>query len=158
DVPFVQAPLSIMLYLLIVKITGSVDIYFLVRILSILLVLASVLLPILGKAKIEDAGIWALYVALCLTNPLITTNSNETGNYAIALFCLSASVAIIAMRGPALWRGFFACAALGMAVSAKLYFLVICPGVFLMFFFNDEQPKQIKIIAACGVGFLIGCS
>jgi hypothetical protein len=158
DVPFVQAPLSIMLYLLIAKITGSVDIYFLVRILSILLVLASVLLPILGKAKIQDAGIWALYVALCLTNPLITTNSNEAGNYAIALFCLSASVAIIDMRGPALWRGFFGCAALGMAVSAKLYFLVICPGVFLMFFFNDEEPKQIKIIAACGVGFLIGCS
>ena len=158
DVPYVQAPLSIMLYLLIAKITGSVDIYFLVRILSILLVLASVLLPILGKAKIQDAGIWALYVALCLTNPLITTNSNEAGNYAIALFCLSASVAIIDMRGPALWRGFFGCAALGMAVSAKLYFLVICPGVFLMFFLNDKEPKQIKIIAACGVGFLIGCS
>src|SRR5262252_8308394 len=50
DVPFVQAPLSIMLYLLISKITGSVDIYFLVRILSILLVLAAVLLPMLGKA------------------------------------------------------------------------------------------------------------
>ena len=158
DVPFVQAPLSIMLYLLIAKITGSVDIYFLVRILSILLVLASVLLPILGKAKIQDAGIWALYVALCLTNPLITTNSNETGNYAIALFCLSASVAIINMRGPALWRGFFACTALGLAVSAKLYFLVICPGVFLMFFLNDEEPKQLKILAVCGVGFLFGCS
>ena len=142
DVPFVQAPLSIMLYLLIAKITGSVDIYFLVRILSILLVLASVLLPILGKAKIQDAGIWALYVALCLTNPLITANSNETGNYAIALFCLSASVAIINMRGPALWRGFFACTALGLAVSAKLYFLVICPGVFLMFFFKTRSQNN----------------
>ena len=158
DVPFIQAPLSIMLYLLIAKITGSVDIYFLIRILSIFLVLASVLLPMLGKAKIQDVGIWALYVALCLTNPLITTNSNETGNYAIALFCLSASVTIINMRGPALWRGFFACATLGLAVSAKLYFLVICPGVFLMFFLNDEEPKQLKIIAVCGVGFLIGCS
>src|SRR6266849_6081436 len=70
DVPFVQAPLSIMLYLLIAKITGTANTYFLLRILSILLVLASVFLPIVGKAKMQDAGIWALYVALCLTNPL----------------------------------------------------------------------------------------
>ena len=158
DVPFVQAPLSIMLYLLLAKIMGSVDIFFPARILSILLVSAAVLLPVLGKAKIQDAGIWALYVALCLTNPLITTNSNEIGNYAIALFCLSASVAIINMRCPTLWRGFFACTTLGLAASAKLYFVVICPGVFLMFLFNAHEPKQFKVIAACGVGFLIGCS
>jgi hypothetical protein len=158
DVPFTQAPLSIMLLLLLTKITGSVDILFPARVLSIFLVSAAVLLPIVGKAKAQDAGIWALYVALCLTNPLITTNSNEIGNYAIALFCLSASVAIINMRGPALWRGFFACTALGLAVSAKLYFIVICPGVFLMFFLSNEEPKQLKIIAACGVGFLVGCS
>jgi hypothetical protein len=157
DVPFTQAPLSIMLLLLLTKITGSVDILFPARVLSILLVSAAVLLPIVGKAKVQDAGIWALYVALCLTNPLITTNSNEIGNYAIALFCLSASVAIINMRGPALWRGFFACTALGLAVSAKLYFIVICPGIFLIFYFNDERLNRFDI-AACGVGFLIGCS
>jgi hypothetical protein len=40
-----------MLLLLLTKITGSVDIFFPARILSILLVSAAVLLPMLGKAK-----------------------------------------------------------------------------------------------------------
>src|SRR6202030_1039503 len=48
DVPFVQAPLSIMLNLLFVEITGSVDIFLIARMTSILFVLAAVVIPLLG--------------------------------------------------------------------------------------------------------------
>lgn len=123
-----------------------------------LLILATVLVPLLGKAKDNDATIWALYVALCLTNPFIYSNSNEIGNYAISLFFLSVSVAIVSMPGSALWRGFLACAAIGLAVSAKLYFIVICPGILLMFLLSDECARQPKVITGCVVGILFGCA
>jgi hypothetical protein len=158
DVPFIQAPLSIILSLSFTKITGNVDVYLFARITSILLVLAAVLLPLFGKAKDKDLAIWSVYIALCLTNPYITSNSREIPNYAISLLCLSASVAIISAHGSALWRGFFASAAIGLSVSAKLYFIVLSPGIFLMFLLSEDRSRHLKVILGCLIGFLFGCA
>ena len=95
DVPFVQAPLSILLNSALVAITGDVNIALLGRIVSMLLVLLAVLLPVLGRATRADPVVWVLYVALCLTNLFIVFDGSEIGNYAIALLALSAAVTAI---------------------------------------------------------------
>jgi hypothetical protein len=158
DVPFVQAPLSIILTFLPMKIIGSADIFLVGRIMSILLVLGAVLAPLIDKEKRKDVTISVLYIAASLTNAYICSNSREIGNYAFPLLCLSVSVTIINMRGPALWRGFFACAAIGLAASTKLYFIVMCPGIFFMFLLYEKCSHQPKVIAGCIVGFLLGCA
>ena len=157
DVPFVQAPLSILLSLALIKLTGTVNIFLLARLVSILLVLAAVLLPVCGSAKNGTLTTWTLYAALCLTNPFVNSASQEIGNYALPLLCLSVSVAIINMRGSATWRGFFACAAIAVAASAKLYFVILFPGILVMFFLYEKNVRSPTAIAACLAGFLVGC-
>jgi hypothetical protein len=158
DVPFVQAPLSIIPNLLFTKFVGEADIYLFARIASILMVLGAVVLPLFGMAKDKDVAICSLYIALCLTNPYVNSNSREIGNYAFPLLCLSGSVAIISARGLGpLWRGFFACAAIGLAVSAKSYFIVMCPGIFVMLLIS-ECSRLPRAIAGSIVGFLLGCT
>src|SRR5262245_15576645 len=152
DVPFVQAPLSVLFYALIVKITGSVNIFLIARVTSILLVLAAVLLPVIINRDKKDNIIWSFYVALCLTNLFINSNSDEIGNYAIGLFCLSVSIEIINLRGSVQWRGFLSCAAIGLATSAKLYFIVMCPAIFLVLLLNDKAARKPNVFLACAAG------
>lgn len=156
DVPFVQAPLAILLNSLLVAMTGNVNVFLLGRIVSILLVLVAVLLPVLDRSKIQNIEIWLLYVALCLTNLFISANSREIGNYAISLLCLSAAITAINAPGSVPWRGFAACAAAGLAASAKLYFVIICPALLLFFLVTDRAARDPVVIAACGLGFLVG--
>jgi hypothetical protein len=156
DVPFVQAPLSILLNSLLVAVTGHVNVFLLGRAVSMLLVLLAVLLPVLNRSKIRNIEIWLLYVALCLTNLFVIANSSEIGNYAISLLCLSAAVTVINATGSPLWRGFAACACAGLAVSAKLYFIIICPALFIFFLVNERSARDPIVIAACGLGFLVG--
>ncbi len=156
DVPFIQAPLSLLLESLPVMATGNVNVFLLGRLVSILLVLLAVLLPVLNRSKTSDPEIWVLYVALCLTNLFVASSSREIGNYAISLLCLSAAVTAINAPGPALWRGFAACACAGLATSAKLYFAIICPALFLFFLLSDRSARDPVVIAACGLGFLAG--
>lgn len=133
DVPFVQAPLSIMLNALLVTLTGNVNVFLSARVVSIALVLVAVLMPVLNRAKFSDPEVWLLYVALALTNFFVTSNSREIGNYALSLLCLSAAVTIVNVAGSGLWRGFAASAFAGLAISAKLYFIVLAPGLFYIF-------------------------
>jgi hypothetical protein len=133
DVPFVQAPLSIILNLLVIKLLGTVDIFLLARVSSILFVLGAVLVPPIFYKKTSSA-IWVVFIAACLTNPYIHSNSREIGNYALPLLCLSFAVTIIdARRLTPLLRGFLACAAVALATSAKLYFAAMCPRFFWVF-------------------------
>jgi hypothetical protein len=156
DVPFVQAPLSLLVNASITAITGNVNIFLPSRILSILFVLLAVLLPVLNRSRIRNPEIWVLYVALCLTNVYVTANTREIGNYSIALLLLSASIAAVHGPGPAGWRGFASCAAIGLATSAKLYFALICPAVFLYFLLNEHSARDPRVVAACTLGFLAG--
>jgi hypothetical protein len=156
DVPFVQAPLSIMLNALLVAVTGDVNVFLPARVVSMVLVLVAVLLPVLNRAKFSDPQVWLLYVALALTNFFVTSNSREIGNYALSLLCLSAAVTIVNAPGAALWRGFAASAFAGLAISAKLYFIVMAPALFLYFLINDRSARDPRVVAACGFGFLLG--
>ena len=158
DVPFVQAPLSILLNSLLVTISGDVNIALLGRVVSMLLVLLAVLLPVLGRAKRGDIDIWVLYVALCLTNLFIVSNAAEIGNYAIALLALSAAVTALQASGSVRWHGFAICACAGLATSAKLYFILLCPAFFVAFLLYDRAARDPVAIAACGLGFLVGLS
>jgi hypothetical protein len=156
DVPYPQAPLSILLNSMLAVTTGNVNIFLPARIVSIGLVFAAVLLPVLNRSRIRNRDIWVLYVALCLTNYFIITNSREIGNYALSLLCLSAAVTALNATGSAAWRGFLACVFAGLATSAKLYFVFLCPALFLFFLLNDPTARNPKVVAACGLGFLLG--
>jgi hypothetical protein len=156
DVPFPQAPLSILLNRALAAATGNVNIFLPARIVSMLLVFIAVLLPVLGRAKMKTVEIWTLYVALCLTNFFIINNSREIGNYALSLLCLSAAVTALNATGSAAWRGFAACVFGGLATSAKLYFVFLCPALFLCLLLNDRTARNPKVFAACGFGFLLG--
>ena len=156
DVPFPQAPLSILFNSLLVKATGNVNFFLLGRIELMLFVLLAVLLPVLDRVKLRNFDIWALYVALCLTNLFVTADSGEIGNYSISLLCLSAAVTAFDRPGPAGWRGFLGCAAAGLATSAKLYFALLCPMLLLYFLLKERAARDPVVIAACGVGFLLG--
>lgn len=158
DVPFVQAPLSIMLNSLLVAITGDVNIALSGRIVSMLLVVLAVLLPVLNRAKRSDIDIWVLYVALCLTNLFIVFNAAEIGNYAISLLFLSAAVTSIHAEGSPRWRGLAVCACAGLATSAKLYFLMLCPALFVYFLLYEKAARDPMVVAICGLGFLAGLS
>lgn len=156
DVPFPQAPLSILLNSLLAAVTGNVNIFLPGRIVSMILAVAAVLLPVLNRAKMKNIEIWVLYVALCLTNLFIISNSGEIGNYSLSLLCVSAAVTAINAPGSAGFRGFAACAFVGLAISAKLYFIILCPALFLFFVFNDRSARDPVVIAACGLGFVLG--
>ena len=156
DVPFVQVPLSIMLNWLLVAVTGNVNFFLLGRLATMVLVLLAVLLPVVGRRKTRDIDLCALYVALCLTNPFVLTNSEEIGNYSLSLLCLSAAVAFAEAPGSARWRGFAVCAAAGLATSAKLYFALMCPALLLYFLLKERALRDPVVIAACGLGFLVG--
>ena len=158
DVPFVQAPLSIILNLLVIKLLGTVDIFLFARIASILFVLGAVLVPpFLYKER--PSAIWAIFIAVCLTNPYVHSNSREIGNYSFPLLCLSFAVTIIETR---LFlprsRGFLACAAIAIATSTKLYFAVMCPAIILLLLITEKEVRQPKNVAACLAGFSLGLS
>jgi hypothetical protein len=156
DVPFPQAPLSILLNGSLAAATGNVNIFLSARIVSMVLVFVAVLLPVLNRSRRINSDIWTLYVALCLTNFFIITNSREIGNYALSLLCLSAAVTALNSTGPATLRGFLACFFAGLATSAKLYFAILSPALFLFFLLDDRTARNQKVIAACGLGFLLG--
>ncbi len=156
DVPFVQAPLSILFNSLLVKATGNVNFYLLGRLITMLFVLLAVLLPVLGRFKTRDIDLCVLYIALCLTNLFVTANSEEIGNYSISLFCLSAAVTLLDRPGSACWRGFAVCAAAGLATSAKLYFALLCPALLFYFLLKERALRDPAVIIACGFGFLAG--
>src|SRR5476649_2531031 len=75
DVPFVHAPLPIMLNALLAAVTGDVNVFLPARVVSMVLVLVAVLLPVSNRAKFVDHEVWLLYVALALTNFFVTSNS-----------------------------------------------------------------------------------
>ena len=156
DVPFPQAPLSILLNSLLVKATGNVNFFLIGRVESMLLVLLAMLLPVLDRTKLRNFDVWALYVALCLTNLFVTADSGEIGNYSISLLCLAAAVTAFDRPGPAGWRGLLGCVAAGLATSAKLYFALLCPALLLYFLLRERAARNPKVIAACGAGFLLG--
>jgi hypothetical protein len=86
----------------------------------------------------------------------IISNSGEIGNYSLSLLCVSAAVTAINAPGNASFRGFTACAFVGLAISAKLYFIILCPALFLYFVLNDRSARDPVVIAACGLGFVLG--
>ena len=107
------------------------------------LVVVAVLLPVLNRAKMTNIEIWVLYVALCLTNFFIISNSGEIGNYSLSLLCVSAAVTAINAPGP--------------ASLAWLYRMSLCrPGdlgealfrhsllrrCFLFFLINDRSARD----------------
>ena len=53
-------------------------------------------------------------------------------------------------------HGFAACIFAGLATSAKLYFVFLCPALFLFFLVIDRTARDTKVVAACGLGFLLG--
>ena len=156
DVPFPQAPLSILFNSLLVAITGNVNIFLCARIVSMGLVLLAILLPVLNRPRVRDIEIWVLYVSLCLTNYFVISNSREIGNYALSLVCLSAAVAIVDVSGSAKWRGFAAFMFIGLATSAKLYFIVIFPALFLYYLINERKARNPAVVAVCGAGLVAG--
>jgi hypothetical protein len=146
DVPFPQAPLSILLNSLLVAISGNVNIFLFARIVSMCLVLLAILLPVLNRPKVRDIEVWVLYVSLCLTNYFVVSNSREIGNYALSLVCLSAAVTIVGVSGSAKWRGFAAFMFIGLATSAKLYFIVISPALFLYYLINEQKARNLAVV------------
>ncbi len=156
DVPFPQAPLSMLLNSSLAAASGNVNIFLPGRILSMILAVAAVLVPVLSRDKVRNIEVWGLYVALCLTNLFIISNSGEIGNYSLSLLCVAAAVTAINAPGSPGLRGFLACAFAGLAVSAKLYFIILCPAFFLFFFLNERRAREPAVIAACALGFLVG--
>ena len=156
DVPYPQAPLSILLNSSLAAIGRNVNIFLPARILSMVLVLLAVLLPVLNRTRMRNIEIWILYVALCLTNFFVVSNSREIGNYALSLLCLSAAITVVMSRGSATWRGFAAFAFLGLATSAKLYFVVLFPALLLFFLINDRKGREFAVIVTCVLGLLLG--
>lgn len=157
DVPWVQAPLSIIPSLIVIKLIGTVDIFLLARIASILFVLGAALVPPFFYKK--PSAVWTIFIAAFLTNPYVHSNSREIGNYAFPLLCLSFAIAIIETRrfSPRL-RGFLACAAIALATSTKLYFTIMCPAIFLLLLITEKEVRQPKNVAACLAGFSLGLS
>ncbi len=156
DVPFPQAPLSILLNSLLVAISGNVNIFLFGRVVSMGLVLLAILLPVLNRSRMRDIEIWVLYVSLCLTNYFLISNSREIGNYALSLICLSAAVTIVGAAGSAKWRGFAAFVFIGLATSAKLYFIVISPALFFYFLINEREARNPTVVLVCGSGLAVG--
>ena len=156
NVPFLQAPVSIQFNSMLVAVTGDANIFLLGRAVSMLLVLLAVLLPVLTRSKLANIDIWVVYVALCLTNLFVVTNSSEIGNYSISLLFLSAAVTVVNTPGSAVWRGFAACVCTGLAISTKLYFIIICPGLLLYFLLTERSALNWRVLVACGLGFLVG--
>jgi hypothetical protein len=64
DVPFVQAPLSILLNSLLVNATGNVNFYLLGRLATMLFVLLAVLMPVLSRSR-PAISIFACSMSLC---------------------------------------------------------------------------------------------
>jgi len=156
DVPYPQAPLSILLNSSLAVLTGSVNVFLVGRIFSMVLVVLAVLLPVLDRSKLRDVDIWILYVALCITNYFVISNSREIGNYALSLFCLSAALTVVVRTGSPLWRGFIAFVFVGLAASAKLYFIIVSPALFLFLLFIEPKARDLKVLLACVVGLLFG--
>jgi len=156
DVPFPQAPLSILLNSLLIAITGNVNVFLFARTVSMVLVLLAILLPVLNRPRMRDIEIWILYVSLCLTNYFLISNSREIGNYALSLICLSAAVTIAGASGSAKWRGFAAFVFIGLAISAKLYFIVISPALLLYYLIKERRARNLAVVAACGLGLVVG--
>jgi len=156
DVPFPQAPLSILLNSLLVAITGNVNVFLFARIVSMGLVLLAILLPALDRSRVRDVEIWVLYVSLCLTNYFVISNSREIGNYALSLLCLSAAVTIVGASGSVKWRGFAAFMFIGLATSAKLYFIIIFPALFLYFLINERKARSPAVVVVFGAGLIVG--
>lgn len=157
DVPFIQAPFSIILILILTKLFGIADIFLFGRITSILFVLGAALVPPLFYRKPPTA--WIIFIGAFLTNPYVHSNSREIGNYALPLLCLSVAITILEMRRfSPLSRGFIACAAIGLATSTKLYFAAMCPAILLFFIVTEKEARQKKNVAACLAGFVVGLS
>jgi hypothetical protein len=73
--------------------------------------------------------------------------------------CLSFAVTIIDTRSfIPLLRAFLACAAIALATSAKLYFAVMCPAVFLFLLVTEKDVRQPKGAIACLAGLSLGLS
>jgi hypothetical protein len=155
DVPFPQAPLSVLLYVFLAHLTGSVNVFVPARLSALVCVVAAVLLPTLSRPRLRERDIWLLYVALCLSNFYIASNGREAASYALALLCLSAAVTAADSAWPPAWRAFAACACVALAACAKLYFVVIWPGVFLYVLLR-AWPLRWQTIAACALGFIVG--
>lgn len=123
ELPFVQAPLSIYLYNTIHRLSDPSAYYFILRTLSIMLVV-SVLRSTFVIAK-QIAGKEAGYLTalLCISSIYVGSVSWEIGNYALALFFLISATHIYFTKDEVAPRhagsiGF----CIGLAAAAKLNF------------------------------------
>lgn len=151
DVPFIQAPLIIILNFGIMKLFSAENVFIVSRALSILLVLAAVLISAFALRRVKDPRFIWLYILLCLSNSYILSNSREMGSYSQPLFLISVALALQTLTIATWKRGLFVGVAIGLATATKFNFILIAPAFLLLLLFEVEWSWGIVVWFCLGV-------
>ena len=151
DVPFIQAPLIIIINLGIMKIFSAENVFVVSRVLSIVLVLAAVLTSAFALRRVKNPQFILLYILLCLSNSFILSNSREMGSYSQPLFLISIAFALQTLTIAPWKRGLFVGIAIGLATAAKLNFILIAPAFLLLLLLEVEWSWSIVAWFCFGV-------
>lgn len=123
ELPFVQAPLSIYFYSAIHRLSDPSIYYFLLRTLSVVLVVSVLRLTYMTANQISGKDSAYLSLLLCICSVYVGSVSWEIGNYALAMFFLFGATYIyfasdVVTPNRAGWIGL----CIGLAAAAKLNF------------------------------------
>ena len=118
DVPFVQAPLSIIIPTLLRGAFGTENLFIAARLMSVFLVLGTAVLIAAAFAR-QSVTIAALFCSLILINPFVLSVAREIGSQSVPLFLLAASVFVATRNAEIVKKAFFISLLIGIATSAK---------------------------------------
>jgi hypothetical protein len=159
DFPFVQTPLSLLLYELVLRLVGEAHLYTSLRILSLALNLVIVALGIALCRRQASAKTWAslVFVALYVGFHPDEKIGAEIGNYTLSLSLTVGALAWLEyFRGRAL-TPFVVGVLAGLSLSAKLSYIFVVAGFGLIFLVWERTPAGLlRRMAAYGLGALIG--
>jgi len=106
----------------------------------------AVLAPLIGKKEHKDATIWVLYIVTSLKIRSSTRTAEKSGimRFRCCAFQYRWRSSIFAdqLYSVDFWRS----PQSGWPFQPKLYVVVMCPGVFLMFLLYEECARQPKVI------------
>jgi hypothetical protein len=159
DFPFVQTPLSLLLYELVLRLVGEAHLYTSLRVLSLAFNLIIIALGVALCRRQALAKTWAslVFVALYVGFHPDEKIGAEIGNYTLSLGLTVAALAWLeCFRGRTL-TPFVVGVLAGLALSAKLSYIYVVAAFGLVFLVWERSPAGFfRRTAAYGLGALIG--
>lgn len=156
DMPFIQAPLSLLVPLFVKTLFATENLYTSARLLSTLLLLGSIAVLAASFSKEVRLIHVAVFVSLALTNGFVISGAKEIGSYTLPMFfialCVFVSTRNIELNAKAFWISLL----VGLAASAKLNHIVLLPGVLLLLYSGGRI--KFATIAYAALGLIIGAS